>query len=150
MPDIDDSMRQKDWPNLVRPDYMNARLTPEERKESASRAGKASGRARLLKKTQAEILRQILALPTQDEKKRELLQSMGLEGNIADQINWAVSDKAQSGDVEAIRYVRDTIGEKPREGLELGNLDNRPLETLDLSKMSDAQLQQLAENRKKD
>ncbi len=150
MPDIEDNTRQKDWPNLRSPEYVNSQHTPEQRREQASRAGKASGRAKILRKTQAEILRQILALPTQDEKKRELLQSMGLEGNIADQINWAVSDKAQSGDVEAIRYVRDTIGEKPREGLELGNLDNRPLETLDLSKMSDAQLQQLAENRKKD
>lgn len=45
----------------------------------------------------------------------------------------AVTDKAKTGDVEAARYVRDTIGEKPREGLELGNLDDKPLETVDLS-----------------
>jgi len=150
MPDNGEIKRQENYPNLVSPEYTNAQLTPEQRRESASRAGKASGRARLLKKTQAEILRQILALPELDENKRELLQNMGLDGNIADQINFAVSSKARAGDVEAVRYVRDTIGEKPREGLELGNLDNRPLETIDLSKMSDAQLQQLAENRKKD
>jgi len=138
--------KQEDYPNLV----VNARLTPEERKESASRAGKASAQARILRKTQAEIIRQILAIPEQDEKKRELLKTFGLEGNFADSINFSVMLKANSGDVEAARYLRDTIGEKPREGLELGNLDNRPLETIDLSKMSDAQLQQLAENRKKD
>lgn len=138
--------KQSDYPNL----RLNSELTPEQLRERASKAGKASAQARILKKTQAEILRQILALPEQDASKREMLQTMGLDGNIADSINWAVSNKAQAGDVEAIRYVRDTIGEKPREGLELGNLDNRPLETIDLSKMSDAQLQQLAENRKKD
>lgn len=138
--------KQSDYPNLE----VNLELTPEQRREKASKAGKASAQARILRKTQAEIIRQILAIPEQDEKKRELLKTFGLEGNFADSINFSVMLKANSGDVEAARYLRDTIGEKPREGLELGNLDNRPLETIDLSKMSDAQLQQLAENRKKD
>lgn len=118
--------------------------TQEEARELGRAGGQASGKARRLKRTQADILRQILALEETDEKRRELLKALGLEGNFADSINYTASIKARDGDVEAMRYVRDTIGEKPREGLELGNLDDRPLATIDLSKMSDEQLQAMA------
>ena len=59
-----------------------------------------------------------------------------------------MADKAKTGDVEATRYIRDTIGEKPREGLELGNLDDKPLASVDLSKLSDEQLKAMAAARK--
>ena len=42
--------------------------------------------------------------------------------------------------MESLRYLRDTIGEKPRDGLEIGNLDDKPLASVDLSQMSDDQL----------
>ena len=59
----------------------------------------------------------------------------------------AVSGKAAAGDVEATRYLRDTAGEKPREGLELGNLDDKPLASLDMSKLTDEQLRIIAARR---
>ena len=139
---------RKKYPNLVPVEETNARKTQEERVECAKNAGLASGRARRLRRTQADILRQILALPAQDPARRELLIKMGLEGNIADSINISVAEKAERGDVEAARYVRDTIGEKPREGLELGNLDDKPLKSIDLSKLSDEQLAAMAAARK--
>lgn len=129
----------EDYPNLT-----NLAENTEKAREIGSKGGIASGKARRLKRTQADILRQILALEETDEKRRELLKALGLEGNFADSINYTASIKARDGDVEAMRYVRDTIGEKPREGLELGNLDDRPLATIDLSKMSDEQLQAMA------
>lgn len=123
------------------------------RPESEERAirvkgGKASGAARRLKRTQADILRQIMALEEFDPERKALLMSLGLEGNVADSINVAVANKARDGDIEAVRYMRDTIGEKPREGLELGNLDDRPLATIDMSKLTDEQLQAMAAARK--
>ena len=117
----------------------NASLTPEERKQSASRAGKASGEARRLKRTQADILRQILVLDYTDPERRKLLMQLGLSGNFADAINLSVLEKAAKGDVEAARYMRDTIGEKPREDMQVSVLD-KPVEQLDLSTLSDDEL----------
>ena len=121
----------------------NSSLTPEERKDKASRAGKATGEPRRLKRTQADILRQILVLDYTDPERRKLLMQLGLSGNFADAINLSVLEKAAKGDVEAARYMRDTIGEKPRDGLEIGNLDGQPLSTIDLSSMTDDQLRAL-------
>lgn len=128
--------------------FGSGKFTPEEERAIRVAGGKRSVEVRRLKRTQADILRQILALEERDPKRRELLISMGLDGNVADSINIAVTDKAKAGDVEAARYVRDTIGEKPREGLELGNLDDKPLASVDLSKLSDEQLKAMAAARK--
>lgn len=76
-------------------------LTKEEEKAIRVAGGKRSGEVRRLKRTQADILRQILALEERDPKRRELLISMGLDGNVAASINIAVTDKAKAGDVEA-------------------------------------------------
>lgn len=128
--------------------FGSGKFTPEEERAIRVAGGKRSVEVRRLKRTQADILRQILALEERDPRRRELLISMGLDGNVADSINIAVTDKAKAGDVEAARYIRDTIGEKPREGLELGNLDDKPLASVDLSKLSDEQLKAMAAARK--
>lgn len=117
----------------------NASLTPEERKQSASRAGKASGEARRLKRTQADILRQILVLDYTDSERRKLLMQLGLSGSFADAINLSVLEKAAKGDVEAARYMRDTIGEKPREDMQVSVLD-KPVEQLNMSELTDEEL----------
>ena len=128
--------------------FGSGKFTPEEERAIRVAGGKRSVEVRRLKRTQADILRQILALEERDPRRRELLISMGLDGSVADSINIAVTDKAKTGDVEAARYIRDTIGEKPREGLELGNLDDKPLASVDLSKLSDEQLKAMAAARK--
>ena len=128
--------------------FGSGKFTPEEERAIRVAGGKRSVEVRRLKRTQADILRQILALEECDPKRRELLISMGLDGSVADSINIAVTDKAKTGDIEAARYIRDTIGEKPREGLELGNLDDKPLASVDLSKLSDEQLKAMAAARK--
>lgn len=117
----------------------NSSLTPEERKDKASRAGKASGEARRLKRTQADILRQILVLDYTDPERRKLLMQLGLSGSFADAINLSVLEKAAKGDVEAARYMRDTIGEKPREDMQVSVLD-KPVEQLNMSELTDEEL----------
>lgn len=117
----------------------NSSLTPEERKDKASRAGKASGEARRLRRTQADILRQILVLDYTDPERRKLLMQLGLSGSFADAINLSVLEKAAKGDVEAARYMRDTIGEKPREDMQVSVLD-KPVEQLNMSELTDEEL----------
>ena len=81
---------------------------------------------------------------TADEYITEVEKKLGLDGTFQSAIDLAQIRKAQVGDTDASRFVRDTVGEKPREGLEIGNLADRPFETIDLSQMSDAQLRELA------
>ena len=74
------------------------------------------------------------------EEGAEKLEALGLDPTWATDANVAVMQKARRGDVESLRYLRDTIGEKPRDGLEIGNLDGQPLSTVDLSTLTDDQL----------
>ena len=48
-------------------------------------------------------------------------------------------DKASRGDTEAFRAVRDTIGENPRQAVDVG-LNNGPVSGMDLTQLSDDQL----------
>lgn len=114
--------------------------TEEEQKRIRSMGGKASGEVRRRRKTQAEIIRQIMDLKLTPEEGADKLTEMGLDPTWATDANVAVMRKARCGDVESLRYLRDTIGEKPRDGLEIGNLDGQPLATMDLSTMTDEQL----------
>lgn len=116
------------------------RRSEEEQRAIQSAGGQASGVSRRRRKTQAEIIRQIMDLKLTPEEGADALEALGLDPTWATDANVAVMQKARRGDVEAIRYLRDTIGEKPRDGLEIGNLDGQPLSTIDLSTLTDDQL----------
>ena len=128
------------YPNLINP---ATDRTTDERRASAIKAGQKSGEARRRKKTFAEVARAILDSPEDNAEVLELLQKIGLEGTKRDAITLAQIAKAAKGDTDAFRIVRDTVGEKPRDELEIGNLASRPFETLDLSKLTDEQLKEL-------
>lgn len=115
-------------------------LTEAEKKEFHSKGGKAGAASKRRMKTQAQIIRQVMALEIEPGEAREMLEAAGLDPTWATDANVAVMRKARAGDVEALRYCRDTIGEKPRDGLEIGNLDDKPLATVDLRSLSDDQL----------
>jgi hypothetical protein len=95
----------------------------------------------------AEGLRALLAMPEDDPERRQLLQALGLDGTYQDSLNLAQIAQARKGDSDAYRLIRDTIGEKPTEQVELGGLADRPIATIDLSKMDDDALRRLAEMR---
>ena len=111
-----------------------------EQREIRSMGGKASQAKQRRRKTQAEIIRQIMELKLTPEEGAAKFEALGLDPTWATDANVAVMQKARKGDVESLRYLRDTIGEKPRDGLEIGNLDGQPLSTIDLSTLSDEQL----------
>jgi hypothetical protein len=87
----------------------------------------------------------MLDVPDSDLKQK--LIELGLDPTYASGIGIAQAEKAQRGDTEAARFVRDTIGEGPKQALEIGNLDDKPFESLDLSQLTDDQLRALAARR---
>ena len=114
-------------------------MSPDERAEFHSRGGKASTAKRRQKKTFAETLRAVLASEYPVEEAKRKLQDMGLDGTWMDQLSQAQVDKASRGDTEAFRAVRDTIGENPKQAVDVG-LTNGPVSGMDLSQLSDDQL----------
>ena len=91
--------------NLIK----NEDLTPNERRKRASKAGKASGEARRKRKTLKEELVSLLETNNYNEKISLKLIKKALEGNI-----------------KAFEVIRDTIGEKPKENVELSQ--DKPFE----------------------
>ena len=116
-----------------------AEMTESEKAEWHSIGGTASAKKRRQKKTFAETLRAVLASEYPVEEAKQKLQSMGLDGTWMDQLSQAQVDKASRGDTEAFRAVRDTIGENPRQAVDVG-LTNGPVSGMDLSQLSDDQL----------
>ena len=62
--------------NLISPEELNARLTPEERHNNASKAGKSSGKARREKKTAKELMSYLLSLPIDQGKPKDKFRSL--------------------------------------------------------------------------
>jgi hypothetical protein len=88
-----------------------------------------------------------------DEDIRERLVKLGVvdeddEGATnAEVLALVALRKAAKGDVEALKFVRDTAGEAPKNQVELsGDLD-RPVATLDLRAMSEEELLRMVEER---
>lgn len=122
-----------------------ATRTKEELIETARKAGQQSGYKRNQYKTFRECMKEILTLDVNDARMKELLVSLGLEPTYSNAISFAaISKAADLGDIEAARFARDTIGEKPTEALQLGITD-KPIKSMDLSKLSDEELAVLAD-----
>ena len=111
----------------------------KEKEEFHRQGGIASGQSKRRRKTFAETLRAVLASEYPVEEAKKKLQDMGLDGTWMDQLSQAQVDKASRGDTEAFRAVRDTIGENPRQAVDVG-LTNGPVSGMDLSQLSDDQL----------
>lgn len=122
-------------------------LTPEQRYEQSMKGKIASDAAKARKKSQREILKQLLALDVDDPKVAAYLKELGLPPSYSFAMALATIKKAVGdgvADIEAARYVRDTIGEKPTDTYNLG-IQNKPIQALDMSKLSDAELEALAD-----
>ena len=120
------------------------RLTEQERKELASKAGKASQAKQRRHRAMREVLRELMTLDVTDERMRNLLEQLGLDPTHDNAVSLAQILNAVKGDTEAARFVRDTLGEKPTENYNLG-LQGKPIKALDLSKLTDTELEALAD-----
>lgn len=103
--------------NLVR----NEDLTPEERRNSASKAGKASVKARQKKKQLKEAIELCLECKYEDKDS-------GKKVSGTDAMARAAVKAAIQGDWKAWELVRDTTGQKPVERVAVAEV---PAETID-------------------
>lgn len=98
----------------------------EERRENGRKGGIASGEAKRKKKAMRDTLEILLGMPLAKKRCYEVeeIESFAkLKGKNID-VQTAILirqvQKAMSGDLSSAEFVRDTVGEKPRDGLDVG------------------------------
>lgn len=98
--------------------------TPSERREIARKAGIASGKARRAKRDFKNVFNTILELDVKDKKLLKHIEQMGVNTEIDNKTLLAVTTfkKALKGDMRAFELIRDTIGEKPKEEIEVSDV----------------------------
>lgn len=90
--------------------------TKDEQREIAKKGGKASGKARRKKRTTREAAQLILGLPVNRDQD-EILKEYGIEKsdrNYLMLIMVKAVQMASDGDLKAIEFIRDTLGENPK------------------------------------
>lgn len=93
--------------------------------EEQSRGGKASGKARRERRALADAFNALLSLPEMPgdtERLEAVLSAADLESanlTVQDRIALAVVARARRGDTRAVELIRDTVGEKPADRLEV-------------------------------
>ena len=114
----------------------NSELTPKERSERAKKMGIASGKARREKKAMKETLATLLTMTLKNGDCADVddIQSLAaLQGKnitVQDAIMLAQIKKALKGDVRAAEFIRDSSGNKLKEGIELSGEVNNPFADL--------------------
>ena len=126
--------------NIIR---ANATRPHEETVANGRKGGYASGEARKRAKTIRETLKLFLSTQLDEGEARERLVALGFDPTMLNQMSLATMQRAMNGDIEAARFVRDSVGEKPREGMDIG-IEDKPIASLDMSKLTDEQLRILA------
>ena len=106
-----------------------ADLTAEERRELASKAGKASVEKRRQKKSMRETLELLMFDVELDEQTKQRLKAQGVKNpedmNHQMVITRSLIAKAEAGDVQAYNAICAMIGEKPAEKVDLsGGMEN--------------------------
>lgn len=105
------------------------RFTTAQNRDEAARNGRkggvASGRARREKKALSEALSVLLSMPEASgtvEQLEDALSASELDTanlTMCDRIALNVMRKARDGDLKAVEIIRDTVGEKPAERVEV-------------------------------
>lgn len=106
--------------------------SPSEVRENGRKGGIKSAETRRARKTMKETLLMMLA-----------------EGDTQNNITLALLDKALKGDTKAYEVIRDTVGEKPTDKIDVGNKDNKPFQNVDFSHLSVEQIKELLKNEDK-
>lgn len=104
-------------------------LDPVQSKDEARKRGRAggiaSGKARREKKKMRETLEILLSMPMKNgkfadvESIRNFAALKGKNISVQDAIMIAQIQKAMKGDTKAAEYVRDTIGQKPVDSVDM-------------------------------
>lgn len=122
-----------------------ATQTEEQLRAVASSGGKATQEKNRRYRTFKECMKDILSLDVTDDQLKKKLVELGLDPTFSNAISLSSIQKAAAlGDIEAARFARDTVGEKPTEALQMAITD-KPIKSLDLSQLSDDELEALAD-----
>ena len=128
-----------------RENFQNS-LTSEERIERARAAGIASGESRRKARIMRDTLTSLMTLPVPDTEIAGMLEASGIQNSLENAIAFSALIKAAEGDIEAARFCRDTLGQKPSESFNLSMAQrDRPISSLDLRSLTDEELIALAE-----
>ena len=84
----------------------NNNRTPDERRELAIRAGKASGEARRRKADFRRTLNMLLTAEIDNPEWTPVLEALGLDSTLESAVNAAVIKKALAGNVRAYEAIR--------------------------------------------
>ena len=115
--------------NLMPIQLVNARKTQEERRQTASKAGKASGKAKRKKKMFKDLCQTFLNNKIPEGEIKEKMIKLGLaDEDISYKMAMVISmaNEAIKGNTKAFELIRDTIGEKPKDKLEIDQ--DKPVE----------------------
>ena len=116
----------------------------EKARENGRKGGIASGEAKRKKKAMKEPIELMLSLPLKDEKANAYLDYLGISEEDRDnQMGIVVSmykEAVANGSVQAATFIRDTIGENPKERVEVEGTINtiNPLEGLSTEEIREA------------
>lgn len=111
--------------NLIK----NEDLTPSQRRKNASKAGKASAKKRQQNKTFKEIISNFLDGQVSDERLKQQMIDFGFADKEVSNKSCAVFalwKEAIKGNTKAFELLRDTIGEKPQDKLNISGEVNNP------------------------
>ena len=86
--------------------------------EELSKGGKVSGETRRLRAAVKRVLK--ISLPNDMEELKETLEKAGIDTTNDNGIAFAMVLKALKGDISAASWIRDTVGEKPKDEVSLG------------------------------
>ena len=103
----------------LNPQNLKPPRSTEEARERGSKGGKASVESRRRKKDLKAKMKALLELPVTDTKQKEVLEEMGVEEiDNATLMLVGLFQAAISGDVSAVKEIRNILGEERRTSLE--------------------------------
>ena len=85
-----------------------------------------------------ESIRAVLKLPVSDRERQNQLEQLGVENTLLNAIHLELGEKAAAGDVQAAKYLRDTVMTK-----QCGQ-NTAEAEGFDLSALTDEELRRIA------
>lgn len=97
----------------------NSNRTPEERRELAKKAGKASGEARRRKASFGKTLNKILTTEIDNEEWKPVLESLGLECTLESAMLLAQIKEAAKGNTKAAYFVAQYAGQESKSDSDL-------------------------------
>lgn len=99
----------------------NSNRTPEERRELAKKAGRASGQARRRKANFQKTLNLLLTAEIDNEEWKPVLESLGVECTLESALLMAQIKAALEGDTQAAKFVAQYSGQSSRAEEDLEN-----------------------------